>query len=70
MSIAWFTALMHEGVSRQEMEAYVKDYSPYVIDRGKIDEHQRVQDVEIGRINGIQQDVLKRFSKLESERPN
>lgn len=68
MTIAWWTALSERGVNRRDMEEYVRTYSPYVIDKGLIAEHQTTQDKEIARIGTVQSEVVKRLDKLEAER--
>ena len=50
--VAYFTALRDKGVSQDEMHAYVKEYSPYVLDKQSIAEHQSQQDRQIGTLIG------------------
>lgn len=50
MTIAWFTAYTRQGITRSDMESYVKDYSPYVMDKRGIEEHQRQQDERMTKI--------------------
>ena len=54
-------------VTRKDMEEFVSLYSPYVKEKAGIDEHQANQDIRIGRVEGVQQDVLKRLDKLEAK---
>lgn len=68
MTVAWWTALSERGVTRRDMEEYVRLYSPYVIDKAGIAEHQSNQDKEIARLGANQLEVLRRLDKLESGR--
>lgn len=49
MTIAWFTAFEGRGVTRPEMELYVRDYSPYVIDKSGIEARLRIEDIRISK---------------------
>lgn len=63
--VALFTALQNKGVTHDEMHAYVKEYSPYILDKQSLSEHNAQQDEKIGQVKGVQERVLERLSKLE-----
>ena len=52
MTVAYFTALRGQGVSRAEMQEYVDKYSPYNHDKELITLQQANQDEKIGVLTG------------------
>ena len=63
--VAWWTALQGKGVSQKEMQEYVKEYSPYVLQKPAIEQHIVDSNNRIGEIKGRQEQVLTRLSKVE-----
>lgn len=63
--VAWWTALQGRGVTPNELHEYVKEYSPWVLQKGAIEKQISEQTQQIGEIRGRQDGVLQRLSKVE-----
>lgn len=67
MTTAWWTAWQQKGVTQEKMEAYVRDYSPYMMDKQLLADHNRSQDETIGIIRGKQERVIERLALIEQQ---
>lgn len=63
----WFTAMSERGVSRSDMESYVKNYSPYVMERTAIMTHQTIQDRDMAKLIAQHEMMIGRLDKLEKK---
>lgn len=47
------------------MHDYVQKYSPYMLDKKGIEEHQITQDTNIGRMMAQYEEILQRLGRIE-----
>ena len=65
--LAWFTAMQSKGVTQSQVEDYVDKHSPYLLDKAVITEHNSAQDRQIGILEGKQDRMQDRFSKVDEK---
>jgi len=65
ITVAYFTALRSQGVSRNELEEYVNKFSPYSHDKEVIALQQQSQDKAIGSLDGLKDRIFDRLNKVE-----
>lgn len=82
MIVAWWTALHEQGVTRTELELYVRNntlqrtdmeyyvqhYSPYNLDKGGIEAQQATQNKSIGQLEGSMARMMERVDKIEGRK--
>jgi len=67
MTVAYFTALRGQGVSRAEMQEYVDKYSPYNHDKEVLALQQATQDKEIGSLSGHKDRIYDLIKMLQDK---
>ena len=65
MSIAWFTAMQGKGISRAEVEQYMRDSSPYARDKDTLALHNANQDEQIGKLIGGDERISIRLNTID-----
>ncbi len=60
--LAWWTALGKQGISQKELQEYEDKFSPYVQERALLAEHNSLQDSQIGKLQGVQQQYDTRLN--------
>ncbi len=65
--LAWFTAWTGKGISFKDLQEYEDKYSPYVQERSLLAEHNRLQDTNIGALQGVQQRNVERLNEFAAK---
>ncbi len=65
--LAWFTAYQGKGITFKDLQEYEDKYSPYVQERSLLAEHNRLQDTNIGALQGVQQRNVERLNEFAAK---